>query len=207
MISSRLPPDLSPNAVSRAVAARRAAGAPLIDLTESNPTRVGISYPPDLLAPLADPAALVYDPQPLGLPTARAAVAREYARQGLAIDPSRIALTSSTSEAYALLFKLFCDPGDRVLVPEPSYPLFDHLTRLEAVETAPYELEYHGTWRIDPDSVRRLRRCARVAGGAAQQSDRPFLHRTTSQRSSSARPRPGSSGFMFFDYPSRGRGL
>jgi len=155
MISSRLPSDLSPNAVSRAVAARRAAGAPIIDLTESNPTRVGIPYPPRLLDPLADPAGLAYDPQPLGLPVARDAVAREYARHGLDIGPSRIALTSSTSEAYALLFKLFCDPGDRVLVPEPSYPLFDHLTRLEAVETAPYQLEYHGTWRVDLASVRR----------------------------------------------------
>ncbi|MCC7033244.1 MAG: pyridoxal phosphate-dependent aminotransferase [Acidobacteria bacterium] len=153
MISSRLPRDLAPNAVSRAVAARRASGAPVIDLTESNPTRVGIPYPPDLLAPLADPAALTYDPQPLGLPMAREAVTREYARQGLAIDPSRIALTASTSEAYALLFKLLCDPGDQVLVPEPSYPLFDHLTRLEGVATAPYQLEYHGTWRIDLPSV------------------------------------------------------
>jgi aspartate/methionine/tyrosine aminotransferase len=155
MISSRLPSDLSPNVVSRALAARRAAGAPVIDLTESNPTRVGFQYPHDLLESLADPAGLLYDPQPLGLPLARAAVAREYARHGLVVDPSQIALTSSTSEAYALLFKLFCDPGDRVLVPQPSYPLFDHLTRLEAVEIAPYDLEYHGTWRIDLASVRR----------------------------------------------------
>lgn len=155
MISSRLPRDLSPNAVSRALAARRATGGPLVDLTETNPTRVGITYPADLLAPLADAAALTYDPQPLGLPAAREAVAREYARQGRVISPSRIALTSSTSEAYALLFKLFCDPGDEVLVPQPSYPLFDHLTRLEGVAAAPYQLEYHGTWRIDLPSVRQ----------------------------------------------------
>ena len=76
-------------------------------------------------------------------------------RHGLTVDPHRVALTSSTSEAYALLFKLFCDPGDEVLVPQPSYPLFDHLTRLEAVRTLPYELEYHGSWRIDLDSVTR----------------------------------------------------
>ncbi|MCC7243272.1 MAG: pyridoxal phosphate-dependent aminotransferase [Acidobacteria bacterium] len=153
MISSRLPSDLSPNAVSAALAWRRAAEQPVIDLTESNPTRVGLSYPADLLAPLADPAALVYDPQPLGLWTAREAVAADLGRHGLAIDPADVTLTASTSEAYALLFKLFCNPGDRVLVPQPSYPLFDHLTRVEAVEAAPYLLEYHGAWRIDLASV------------------------------------------------------
>jgi len=179
MISSRLPQDLSPNAVSRALAARRGAGAPIIDLTESNPTRVAIPYPRDLLAPLADPAALSYDPQPLGLPAAREAVAREHARHGLAVDPSRIALTSSTSEAYALLFKLLCDPGDHVLVPEPSYPLFDHLTRLEGVATSPYQLDYHGTWRIDLPSVGRAvtRRTRAVLVVSPNNPTGSFLHR------------------------------
>jgi len=155
MISSRLPPDLSPNAVSAALAARRAAGHPVIDLTESNPTRVGLRYPADLLERLADPAALSYDPQPLGLMPAREAVAADLGRHGPQVDPADVTLTASTSEAYALLFKLFCDPGDTVLVPQPSYPLFDHLTRLEGVQTAPYLLEYHGTWRIDLATVTR----------------------------------------------------
>lgn len=155
MLSSRLPANLAANAITRAVEARRASGQDLIDLTESNPTRVGFSYPADLLAPLADPAGLVYDPQPLGLPAAREVVARELLRHGLTMSPERVTLTASTSEAYALLFKLFCDPGDRVLVPHPSYPLFDHLTRLEAVEVAPYVLEHHGRWRIDLASVER----------------------------------------------------
>lgn len=153
MISSRLPLDLSPNAVTSAVARRRASGRPLLDLTESNPTRVGLQYPADLLAPLSDPAGLSYDPQPLGLASAREAVAGDLRRHGLSVDPADVALTASTSEAYALLFKLLCDPGDTVLVPQPSYPLFDHLTRLEAVDTAPYRLEYHGAWRIDLESV------------------------------------------------------
>lgn len=153
--SDRLPADLTPNPVSLAVKARREAGQPLIDLTESNPTRAGFRYPPDLLAPLADPAGLVYDPQPLGLPAARAAVAGDHARRGLDVPASRIALTSSTSEAYSLLFKLLCDPGDGVLVPRPSYPLFEHLTRLEAVRAVPYDLEYHGRWRVDTDSLAR----------------------------------------------------
>jgi aspartate/methionine/tyrosine aminotransferase len=153
MRSSRLPPDLAPNAIARAVEARRASRRGLLDLTESNPTRVGLPYPQDLLVPLADAASLTYDPQPLGLTVARQAVAQDYVRRGHRVDADRIALTSSTSEAYALLFKLFCDPGDQVLVPRPSYPLFDHLTRLEAVEAVSYALDYHGAWRIDLDAV------------------------------------------------------
>jgi len=155
IFSERLPPSLAANAIARAVDARRRAGLDLIDLTESNPTRVGIDYPRDLFSPLADPAGLVYDPQPLGLPRAREAVAFQYLGHGRRVTPARVALTASTSEAYALLFKLFCDPGDRVLAPQPSYPLFDHLTRLEAVDSAPYQLEYHGSWRIDLASVER----------------------------------------------------
>lgn len=155
MTSSRLPANLEPNALARAREAKRRRGAAVADLTESNPTRVGLSYPPALLAELASPAGLGYDPQPLGLWPARAAVAADFRRRGIVISADRVALTSSTSEAYALLFKLFCDAGDAVLVPRPSYPLFDHLARLEAVTAVPYDLEYHGTWRIDIDSVRR----------------------------------------------------
>jgi len=152
--SSRLPSNLTPSVVADAVAARRRSGAPLFDLTESNPTRVGLAYPPDLLAPLADPAALVYDPQPLGLRVTRAAVSADFARRGLPVPDDRVAITASTSEAYALLFKLLCGPGDQVLVPRPSYPLFEHLTALEAVEAVPYDLEYHDGWRLDLDHVR-----------------------------------------------------
>lgn len=155
IFSGRLPPSLAANAVSRAVAARRAAGGDLLDLTESNPTVVGLPYPPALLAPLSDAAGLRYEPQALGSASAREAVALEWRRGNRVVHPGRVALTASTSEAYALLFKLFCDPGDQVLVPTPSYPLFDHLTRLDAVEPAAYALEYHGTWRIDVASVQR----------------------------------------------------
>jgi alanine-synthesizing transaminase len=155
MTSSRLPSSLEPNALARAIQARRRGGAPVIDLTESNPTRVGLKYPPALLAPLADARAMEYDPQPLGLWSARAAIAADFRRRGIVLSADRVAVTSSTSEAYALLFKLLCDAGDHVLVPHPSYPLFEHLTRLECVEAVPYSLEYHGSWRIDADSVRR----------------------------------------------------
>ncbi|MEP6782088.1 MAG: pyridoxal phosphate-dependent aminotransferase [Acidobacteriota bacterium] len=155
MISSRLPKSLEPNALARAVDARRRAGASIVDLTMTNPTAAGFTYPPELLEPLANPRALDYEPHPLGLWSARAAVAADFRRRGIVISADRVALTSSTSEAYALLFKLLCDAGDAVLIPHPSYPLFEHLTQLESVAAIPYLLEYHGSWRIDVDSITR----------------------------------------------------
>lgn len=149
MFSERVPRSLSPNRITRAVARARSGSAPLVDLTATNPTGVGIEYPPDLLAPLSSPQALTYRPDPFGLRAAREAVAADYARRGEAVDPQRIVLTASTSEAYTLLFKLLCAPqGDAVLVPVPSYPLFDHLTALDGVRPIPYRLEYHGRWSL-----------------------------------------------------------
>ena len=155
VISSRVPPHADANAVTRVLGELRAAGAPVVDLTESNPTRCGIAYSPALLNSLASPEALHYDPQPFGLPSARAAVADDQRRRGASIDPAQVVLTASTSEAYAWLFKLLCNPGDAVLVPRPSYPLFDHLTALEGIAAHPYALEYHGRWTIDVESIRR----------------------------------------------------
>jgi alanine-synthesizing transaminase len=149
MLSRRLPPHADTNALSRAIAERRAAGRSIVDLTESNPTRAGFRYPPDLLRPLSSEASLRYEPHPFGLPSAREAVAGDHARRGVTIDPAHIVLTASTSEAYTWLFKLLCNPGDAVLVPRPSYPLFEHLTALEGVRAAPFSLEYHGRWEID----------------------------------------------------------
>jgi hypothetical protein len=153
MFSSRLPDRLAPNALARALARRRASGTPMLDLTETNPTRVGIAFADDVLAPLADPRGERYDPAPLGMADARAAVAADYARQGLPVDPDRVVLAASTSDAYGILFKLLCDPGTGVLVPQPSYPLFDFLTRLEGVVSQPYRIECHGRWSIDRGSV------------------------------------------------------
>src|SRR5690349_16370484 len=154
MFSARLPASLAVNALTRALAALRAQDVPILDLTETNPTRVGIAYPEALLAPLADPASLAYAPSPRGLLSAREAIAIDYVRHGLDVAPDRIYLTASTSEAYSLLFKLLCDPGDEVLVPRPSYPLFEHLTMLDGVRAVPYALEYHGVWSLDLDSLR-----------------------------------------------------
>jgi aspartate/methionine/tyrosine aminotransferase len=154
MFSGRLPPSLTVNRLTRTLAALRADGAEILDLTETNPTRVALAYPPALLAPLADPGSLAYAPSPRGLSGAREAIAIDYVRHGLDVDPDRLYLTASTSEAYSLLFKLLCDPGDEVLVPRPSYPLFEHLTLLDAVRAVPYALEYHGVWSIDLASLR-----------------------------------------------------
>jgi len=153
MFSRRLPPNPAANALSRRLAALRASGDVWIDLTESNPTRAGFEYPADLLESLADGRALVYEPEPCGMPAAREAVALDHARRGARIDPAHVVLTASTSEAYAWLFKLLCSAGENVLVPRPSYPLFEHLTRLEAVEARPYDLEYHGRWQVHAEVV------------------------------------------------------
>jgi len=149
VFSSRLPVNLVPNRLSRAIDDRRRQGLEILDLTASNPTREGIPYPVNLLSGLASADGLSYEPDPFGSIAARRAVAREYARHGLDIDPERIILTAGTSEAYSHLFKLLADAEDEVLVPRPSYPLFDHLTRLDLVRPRPYDLEYHGAWQID----------------------------------------------------------
>ena len=156
MFSSRVPGQLEQNAFTRALSKARAGGGPLIDLTLTNPTRAGLGYPAAQLAGLGAAAAQVYDPEPFGLPGARDAVSRDYARRGLAIPADRVVLTASTSEAYSLLFKLLCEPsGDDVLVPVPSYPLFEHLTRLDGVVPRSYRLDYDGRWGVDLDTVDR----------------------------------------------------
>jgi aspartate/methionine/tyrosine aminotransferase len=155
VFSTRVPDDRRPNNFALALARARARG-PVIDLTASNPTCAGIQYPSDLLAGLSDRAAMTYRPSPLGLPDARGAIADTYARRGLRIGADRIVLTASTSEAYSVLFKLLCDPGrSAVLTPVPSYPLFDHLARLDGVSQRSYPLEYHGTWALDVDALER----------------------------------------------------
>lgn len=163
MTTSRVPPHGEVNALTRAVQRMRAGGATIIDLSESNPTQVGIRYPDGLLEPLADPQSLRYEPHPLGLRSAREAIAREFARRGAQVDPDHLVLSASTSEAYSWLFKLLCEPGDSVLVPQPSYPLFEYLSRLEAVRTVSYPLVYHGRWDVDvhamasaPDTTRAV---------------------------------------------------
>jgi alanine-synthesizing transaminase len=148
--SSRLNWTERPNALSLAIEQRRALGLEILDLTESNPTRAGIPYDDAaILAALGDPRSLRYEPSPEGLDEARAAVAN-YA----GVDPTRVLLTASSSEAYSLLFKLLCNPGDEVLVPRPSYPLFEFLAALDSVHVVQYPLHYHEGWWLDVDALR-----------------------------------------------------
>jgi alanine-synthesizing transaminase len=149
--SRRTPAVLSENPISRAIRARP---RPYLDLTESNPTRTGLSPGAAALRrALATSRGSVYAPHPRGLRSAREGIARRARGRGEPIDPDRIVLAASTSEAYSQILKLLCDPGDTVLVPQPSYPLFDHLTDLEAVRRLPYRLEFSAQWAIDRETV------------------------------------------------------
>jgi alanine-synthesizing transaminase len=153
MFSSRLNWSVPANPLARLLAGKRASGAAILDLTESNPTNAGFKYPTErILTALADRRSICYEPAPAGIPEARAAISQYY---GERVDAGRILLTASTSEAYALLFKLLADPGDEVLVPRPSYPLFDFLAALESVRVIEYPLVYHGGWTVDFAALKR----------------------------------------------------
>jgi alanine-synthesizing transaminase len=154
MFSSRLGGTGVLNQLTRAVERKRQTGAHILDLTESNPTHAGIAYEASAITQLlADSRALRYDPEPAGLPAAREAVSGYYADRGLGVTADRILLTASTSEAYSYLFKLLCDPGDEVLVPRPSYPLFEFLAGLESVRVVRYPLAWHGRWEMDFEAL------------------------------------------------------
>src|SRR3954464_5969794 len=155
MFSARTQHESEPNALTRALRARRAAGLPVCDLTQSNPTVTGLPYDAErVLGALGERRALHDEPESCGLTSARRAVQGLQREAGFEVPVERILLTSSTSEAYAFLFKLLCDPGDEVLIPRPSYPLFEHLARLESVQAVPYRVAYDGAWHLDLPSVR-----------------------------------------------------
>ncbi len=146
--------NLATNRYSEALEAHRRAGRELLDLTASNPTNIGLNYRAESLLPaLADRRALQYDPQAKGLREAREAVAAYYAQRGTTISSEDLVLTTSTSEAYSFVFRLLCDPGDAVLVPTPSYPLFDFLADIQDVKLFPYELVYDHGWQIEVNSL------------------------------------------------------
>jgi aspartate/methionine/tyrosine aminotransferase len=150
MFAKRTNWNLTANRLSEALAAHRAAGKPLLDLTVSNPTECGFEYDgAAILEALRNPAALTYEPNPRGLESARRAVAGYYAdrRENVSVDD--IFLTTSTSEAYTYVFRTLCDPGDELLIPSPSYPLFDFLADLQDVSLVRYPLLYDHGWQID----------------------------------------------------------
>jgi alanine-synthesizing transaminase len=159
MFSNRFDWQTPPNALSLLLDQKRATGRPICDLTQSNPTRCGFSYDSAaIMAALSQGAAMDYEPDPHGLFAARQAIARYYRTFGAGIEPQRIFLTASTSEAYSLLFKLLGDPGDEVLIPRPGYPLLSFLTRFEGLRPVAYPLRYDDEkgWRLDLDVLSAL---------------------------------------------------
>jgi alanine-synthesizing transaminase len=156
MFSRRTGWKLTPNRFTEAQRELAAAGTSVLDLTVSNPTRAELHYDADaILAALSNPQALDYDPQPRGLRAAREAVAAYYREQheGFDVDAESLLLTTSTSEAYAYVFRLLCNPEDEILVPKPSYPLFEFLADLQDVKLAPYPLLYDHGWQVDFPSL------------------------------------------------------
>ena len=162
MFSARTNWDLTENDLAAEVRAARERGVELADLTQSNPTHCGFTYDAGLLGPLSEPDALTYEPDPLGMRKAREAVAAYYRDHGAEVDPTRVCLTTSTSEAYSFLFRLLCDPGDEVLIARPSYPLFDYIAQLDGVRLREFPLlcdEGAGVrgshaWSVDLDALR-----------------------------------------------------
>jgi aspartate/methionine/tyrosine aminotransferase len=156
MFARRTEWNLAANRYALALEAARRSGRPLLDLTASNPTTVGLLYERErILRALQHPRALEYEPACKGILAAREAVAGYYAARGTAVTPERLVLTVSTSEAYSYCFRLLCDPDDEVLVPSPSYPLFEFLAGIQDVKLVPYELVYDHGWQIEFESLRR----------------------------------------------------
>ncbi len=156
MFSDRTNWKLTRNRLTEALDEVRSSGARVLDLTVSNPTRVGLLYDePLILQSLASPRVMDYDPQPKGLPGAREAVAAYYRDQHdvRGLDAERLVLTTSTSEGYSFVFRLLCNPGDELLIPKPSYPLFEFLADLQDIRLVPYPLIYDHGWQMDFPSL------------------------------------------------------
>ncbi len=172
MFSRRTGWKLKPNRFTLAHQEMLRAGREILDLTIANPTRAGIKYDEGaILDSLRNPNSLDYDPQPKGLSGAREAVVEYYSwgspypskgTKGGAAAPARevdtesVVLTTSTSEGYTYVFRLLCNPGDEVLVPKPSYPLFEFLADLQDVTLVPYTLIYDHGWQIDWPSLKQV---------------------------------------------------
>lgn len=144
------------NALNKALEELGSRHIPVLDLTASNPTSCGFLYPEGMLGALNSPDNLQYDPDARGMKQGRQAVARYYARQGSSLSPDDIILTASTSEAYSFLMRLLVNPGEKVLIPKPSYPLFQFLLEINDVQFDHYPLIYDGQWRLDCRALERL---------------------------------------------------
>lgn len=179
--SARTDWETTETELARALRERRESGQPIYDLTASNPTHCGFTYDEAaILAPLAAREALIYDPNPQGMVKAREAVSTYYRDHRAAVDPSQIVLTTGTSEAYSYLFRLLCDPGDEVLIAQPSYPLFDFLAALDDVKLTPYALFYDHGWHLDIEALRQRIR-PRTRAIALVHPNNPTGHFTKAQ--------------------------
>jgi hypothetical protein len=212
MFSSRLDRDLSPGRLQQAIDELRSAGTPLVDLTCSNPPQCGLGPEAEALArALAVPRAAEYHPDPRGMFSARQAVARYYADRGLPTEPDDVFLSASTSQAYAELIKLFADPGDEILIPQPSYPLFDMLVGLEGCRPVrfPSSCTAEGRWHIEVDALARAftSRTRAVILVSPNNPTGAYLapeEHVAIQRLCADRSCPLLLDEVFYDYPARG---
>ncbi|OGO49572.1 MAG: hypothetical protein A2Z30_03910 [Chloroflexi bacterium RBG_16_64_43] len=210
--SSRLDSDLSPARLQHALDQLRTSGTPLVDLTRSNPPQCGLGPPPEALTRALDvPRLADYSPDPRGLLSARQAVARYYADRGLLTRPEAIFLSASTSQAYAELLKLFANPGDDILVPQPSYPLFETLIALEGCRTVRFPSYYSAQagWRIDERAFERsftsrTRAVILVRPNNPTGAYPPPDQLSRIQHLCAARGCPIILDEVFFDYPAEG---
>ena len=195
---------------TRRLAARLEAGLPVADLTVTNPTKLGLSPLAEAAAALAAAWPDAYEPDPRGMPSARAAVAAALASRAPRVDPDRIVLSTSTSESYSLLLKLLADPGDAVLFPAPSYPLLEPLARAEGVEGRAYRLAYDGAWHLDRGAFAERARGARAVvvvepnhptGSCLDESDRAFVEEVAEREGLAI-----VADEVFGDHPWPGRG-
>ncbi len=155
MYAKRTQWDLNPNPLSVKLEAFRKEGISYLDLTVSNPTQCRLDFPADdILSCFRQPDDLNYEPEPKGMLKARQSVCEFYSARGYSLDPDQMILTASTSEAYSFLFKLLADPGNEILIPTPSYPLFDYLAGLNDVRLRPYQLFYDNHWCLDVQTLR-----------------------------------------------------
>ena len=211
MFSSRSEHSCEKNRLTILLEQKRAAGASILDITGSNPTKAGFRYPEtEILAALASPGSLRYEPTPRGLIQAREAVADYYQERGYDVSPDDILLTASTSEAYAYLFKLLADPGTEVHTPRPSYPLFDYLAWAENVQTVSYPLLYDHGWRVEIDELQhslsaRSRALAVVSPNNPTGSYLKASEWQDIRRSSLLRQIPVICDEVFHDYPLESR--
>jgi alanine-synthesizing transaminase len=172
----------------------------IVDLTESNPTRVGFAPGAGVLTAFAKEGAATYEPVAFGLPSARTAVAAYYGRRGAIVQSERIVLTASTSEAYLLLLTLLADPGDEVLVPSPSYPLFSYIAGVAGVRLVPYPLRYDGEWHIDSSELKTSGRTRAIIVVSPNNPTGQYLSRAE-MRTLSAMGLPLIVDEVFADYP------